>query len=834
LTLEYGKGYTETTSYEYDAADQLLQMTPPNGSKVHFTYDVAHRLTGLSDASGNQIRLTLDQAGNVTRSSTYSAAGELVSAHNNAYDALGRVQSTDNDFPSSRASYLYDEDGNLTLLRDVLGRSTLKDYDRFGRLATETSPASAMGRPKPQTKYGYDLSDALVSVTDPRRMVTRYTIDGHGQTTRRVSPDTGVTQYVFDDAGNLTATTDARGSSTAFAYDVSGRATQVGDATFEYGENGTSAAGRLVSMVDRSGNTSFSYDSFGRLTLKTQTVSIGSVTRSFSLYYEYGVAGASKGLVTSITYPSGDRIAIDYHAFGRPERMTLHRKDSNSATPILSNIAYRPFSEPYAWDWGNATSDMANRYARTFDEAGRVKSYPIGHPAHLGSVRVIEYDAVGRIRLTSHSGRLSATKLDQRFSYDDLDRLTGAEGSSISQRFEYDLNGNRIRARFGATAYENTISTSSNQLSKTNGPHPAKNNEYDRAGNLLSDGTVNFEYNEKGRLSEAKTTQGKTVFHYNGLGQRVAKVSEDGSITYFVFGSPGRLLGEYDSLGVPLEETVYLGQMPIAVVKPQSKPARATSAVESELFYIYPDHVNTARAIVRARDNVMVWRWDNVDPFGVAQPDEHPEVAEKFRYDHRFPGQIFDRETNTNYNYYRDYDPQVGRYIESDPIGLAAGTNTYEYVNGNPMAVGDPTGEAPTKIAIWLVKICKTGIKRIRRVRYEEAVRLAKQGENLDSTRDMSKKISKAGSNGKGAIKDPVHPEPGTGSTDGRQPHYHANPRNGGHIFYNIATGLTIAGQVECDDCWYSYLAEGVDLFNPASLPKDIMDLTGNGKGDDE
>jgi RHS repeat-associated protein len=58
----------------------------------------------------------------------------------------------------------------------------------------------------------------------------------------------------------------------------------------------------------------------------------------------------------------------------------------------------------------------------------------------------------------------------------------------------------------------------------------------------------------------------------------------------------------------------------------------------------------------------------------------------------RFPGQYFDKETNLHYNYFRDYDPSLGRYVESDPIGLRAGLNTYAYGLGDPIANFDPNG----------------------------------------------------------------------------------------------------------------------------------------------
>jgi RHS repeat-associated protein len=61
----------------------------------------------------------------------------------------------------------------------------------------------------------------------------------------------------------------------------------------------------------------------------------------------------------------------------------------------------------------------------------------------------------------------------------------------------------------------------------------------------------------------------------------------------------------------------------------------------------------------------------------------------------RFPGQYYDAETGLNQNYFRDYDPAVGRYVESDPGGLAGGINTYAYASSDPILVIDPSGLAP-------------------------------------------------------------------------------------------------------------------------------------------
>jgi RHS repeat-associated protein len=112
------------------------------------------------------------------------------------------------------------------------------------------------------------------------------------------------------------------------------------------------------------------------------------------------------------------------------------------------------------------------------------------------------------------------------------------------------------------------------------------------------------------------------------------------------------------------------------------------------LYYIHPDHLNTPRVITNQAQQV-VWRWDNDDPFGGNMANENPSGLGTFTCNLRFPGQYFVRETNMHYNYFRDYSPEIGRYIESDPIGLDGGINTYAYVGGNPVSLTDPDGRIP-------------------------------------------------------------------------------------------------------------------------------------------
>jgi RHS repeat-associated protein len=119
--------------------------------------------------------------------------------------------------------------------------------------------------------------------------------------------------------------------------------------------------------------------------------------------------------------------------------------------------------------------------------------------------------------------------------------------------------------------------------------------------------------------------------------------------------------------------------MPVAIVKP------------ANTFYIHTDYMNTPRQISNANRD-PVWAWEPQE-FGANAPNTDPtNSGTHFSYILRFPGQFADQEPGLRYNYARDYDPSVGRYVESDPIGLLGGINSYAYVGANPVSRIDRLG----------------------------------------------------------------------------------------------------------------------------------------------
>jgi RHS repeat-associated protein len=202
---------------------------------------------------------------------------------------------------------------------------------------------------------------------------------------------------------------------------------------------------------------------------------------------------------------------------------------------------------------------------------------------------------------------------------------------------------------------------------------------------------------DRGRMVSSTRASQTTSYKYNGAGQRVSKagpttIIETGT-NYYVYDEAGQMLGEYDANAKPIQETVYLGEMPLAVIKQETNTT--TNQIDTKVNYIHTDHLNTPRVITRAEDGKVVWKWVG-EAFGTTPAQENPSnlgPQAQFVYNPRFPGQMYDRETNLHYNYFRDYDPQLGRYVQSDPIGLAAGTTqTFGYVYSNPTGLFDTDG----------------------------------------------------------------------------------------------------------------------------------------------
>ncbi|RJG38991.1 RHS repeat-associated core domain-containing protein [Motilimonas pumila] len=571
------------------------------------------------------------------------------------YDNYGNLVKESNDYGYT-VQYAYDAAGNLIAKVDEEGHVHTYDYDSLSNLTEMTLPDLSV------VKYGYNSDSALTSVTDPEGLVTQYTLDSFGNNISQLSPDSGATQFSYLVSGKLASVTDANKETALYDYDNLGRLKSISYTddvhTFSYGETAGSGE-QLSSFSNASGETVLSYDTQGNLSEMSQTTGKHRLT----VGYTWG-----KNLLERITYPSG--MVVDY-LYDKGELTGINV----NGQALLQNIHWSRTGTPITWTWGNGQV-----MTRLQDAIGRVSKLDLG-----SNTLSLTYDGKNNIKNITTIGDFEGI---EQLSYDARNRLV--EARTATEQFEYTYNSNTTRTSNtrGNDKMVYDLSPDSNRITGKSG-QTQTSYEYDATGNLIKDDKRTYRYNSSGRLVEVTEGLETTDYRYNALGQRVSKTGKEARM--FMHSYTGPLLSELRDTGDVIQETVWLGNLPIAVVKPGA-------GTEPDVYYIWADTLGTPREISDPASRQTVWSWQG-EAYGDDLPvSELNASGEAFEYNLRFPGQYYDAETGLHYNYHRYYDPSTGRYITSDPIGLGGGLNTYAYVEGNPYTYFDDTGKF-TKVA---------------------------------------------------------------------------------------------------------------------------------------
>jgi len=666
---------TQNVSADFVPAFKTLRLTKAGsgtGTLISTPAGIDCGSTCSADfATGTVITLTATPATDATFGGWFGACTGTATT---CTVTLSQAKSVNATFTAPAVTtYQYDANGNLTQITDPLGRIRQVQYDALNQPVRQLElHPTVIGSTQGQIDTAYDSLGQIAGITDPRNLTTTYTMDSLGNLQQQNSPDTGITEFSHDPAGNLTARTDARGKTANYSYDSLGRISQIAydDQTVTYTwDNCTNGINRLYSLSNNTGTTRYSYDSHGRITSKTQSAAATPLTVSHS----YNSTGQR---INSLS-PGGQ--TLEYQWTGN--RITAI---TSNGQPVISQIGYEPDGQVNGWTWGNNQQNE-----RFHDLAGRTVIVGMGFDAQtqLQGGRYYGYDAARR--QTSSIDDIDPS-LNQHHDYDQLDRLTSSQrGEAQISRidYSYDLSGNRTeKIKDSATLYSYSTDANSNRLQSQSGAQIVSYS-YDPAGNLTGDGSYSHSYNAAGRkITTTNTATGQTTHYgYDALGQRITKTNAGNTSQYF-YDEQGHLTGEYDVTGQLIQEIIWLGDLPVAVLKPATN-LTATPGI----YYIHADHLGTPRKITRPNDNRVVWSWES-EAFGNSLPDQNPFGLGDFVFNLRFPGQYYDQEAWLFYNYFRDYDPRTGRYIESDPIGLSGGINTYGYVSGNPTNAIDPLG----------------------------------------------------------------------------------------------------------------------------------------------
>lgn len=642
----------QTYTFGYDKQGNLITSNDGNQT-LTYGYDNDNRLTSITDANGNSQNFTLDNYGNIVNINIKNSALDVLYTANQTFDLLNRVTSS-SDSLNQTTQFGYDVMGNKTGATNPLQHSTSSVMDSVARL-TKVIDAKAG-----EVSLTYDHLDNVTSVTDQNGNVTNYTYTGFGDLTKIVSVDSGTTRFTHDLAGNVLTKTDARGIKETSVYDALNRVvsrtylSQTDNILFTYDETGTDrhGIGRLTSVSTSDYNIAYAYTAGGLLKSETKSVTQNGQSYQHITGYEY-----ANGLLTKLIYPSGTEIEYGYD-LGRVSSVALNSYDSAGAmstTALASNVSYLPFGPISSLSYGNGkvmSQSYNDSYVLTNKSVSGVfdKNYTL--------------NAINNITTVATQGEATPSV----YGYDELSRLTTATGDFGDLAYEYDGIGNRTKKT--TAGISDAYQYATNKLVSAAG----KSFTYDANGNATQMGADIFEYNSRNRLSKAILSAGTYEYGYDFSGRRIKK-SNGSAHRFYHYDQNGLLLAEENAGGTNVVEYIYLNGKRLALNS------------DGQLYYLHTNHLDAPIAMSDSSSN-LVWK-ASYSPFGITtiiQNDIPLNLSAKF------PGQYSNEEMGLFYNYFRDYDPEIGRYIQSDPIGLDDGVNTYAYVGSNPINNFDSDG----------------------------------------------------------------------------------------------------------------------------------------------
>lgn len=669
------------TLYRHDSFSRLDEVEDPDGDITRFEYDAEHHLTKTIDPLLNETVLTYtpggqplsakDPNGNTT-TNTYDAYGNLdlviradASVMDCDYDARGNLLSM-TDGESRSVTFTYDECRRLLATRDENNLGITNTYDLAGNLATSTDrfrntsafDYSPMRRLQSVilpnggvVRYGYDVRDCRTSLQDALGLVTRFVYDDAGRPQEAINPLGHTNQFTYDANGNQLTRRNPNNQTTAFEHDAANQLTRIAtprgrQTTITYtadrlpetirepsGQTVTNhydANGRPVALNFSDATVSLAYDAGGRL----KTVTEGSVT--------LGRAYDPMNRLVSFTNANGHVIGYGYDKAGNLAFITY---------PGNKTVAY-------AYDDGNRLIGVTDWNGRAttygYDSLGRLQQTIRPN----GTRQTITYNTAGQptVLEDTTSNGIPIVRFEYEYNLADmLTRQTRVPDLSVTlppgNTFTHD-GDNRVLTTDGVpTAFDADGNLTRGPLSGASASFA-----YDSRNRLIQAGGLTYTYDPEGRRVGIADTNGLTeliISPLNVLEQLLAQTPPGGPTTYYVYGRGGLLY----------EET-----------------AGATRT------YHFDIRGNTAAL---TDDSGSVTGQAHYSPYGHLV-HRQGNLNTPFLFNGRF-GVMTDANGLLHMRM-RYYSTELRRFLNTDPIGLAGGPNTFAFANGDPINLFDPFG----------------------------------------------------------------------------------------------------------------------------------------------
>jgi len=460
------------------------------------------------------------------------------------------------------------------------------------------------------------------------------------------------------------------------------------DVHYDYGEYG-----ERTQMQEKSGSTvmastSYSYDSFKRLSSETR--SFNGLSGSYSVGYTYNYANALK----QVSYTVGawsKSVNYDYNYAGAPTKVGSNLRTGDTTNNVATAFDFRAWGALQKADYANGRR-LALGYNQKRSQMTNLKLQKTDNSDVVSNISYDYYNGGGGSGGNNGRIRYITDHLDGNYSvdvgYDDYNRLTSYGGY---RSYTYDAWNNllSVSSSNGVGEAPNYTLTNASGAPVTN----RINNSgytYDNAGNVTNDGSLAYAYDAAGRLKTAGTNNS---CEYDGDGRKVKQVS-GGYPLFYLWSSV---------LGEPVVELDSSGGVYRAYVLSSGGQMLAVQSYDGGFYWLHTDHLGNGRKLTNSSGTV-IYRAE-FDPHG-QMLYEWQSSGQTYLNSHKFTGYERDWATNLNYAKARTYNHNRARFMQPDPLGLGAADtsnpqslNRYSYVENDSMNAVDPSG-------LLLVRFC--------------------------------------------------------------------------------------------------------------------------------
>ncbi|GGX64947.1 DUF6883 domain-containing protein [Saccharospirillum salsuginis] len=699
------------TRFGYDDQGRLHTRTDLNGREQHYQYDDHGRLITQINEHNQAWRYDYDKAGRLV--SQTDPGGRTTRLRYGPF-----AQPEAKILPNGREiRYEYDTERNLTALINGNGRDHRFEYDGCERLTRE------IGVDGRTTEYRYNEAGHLIGLTEGP-ITADFERDALGQLIREQyrhaeRPEAATwTEYQYSALGQLIG---ARNDHAEHRFEFD----QVGRLTFD--QIRQHFRGHYNKVRPHQHDQCFEYSAFDR-PFRVQHSAVTAKPQDHELSW-----------LMRDTRHRGWEERIDWDDYGRLHGMTLTLPNDRSYRP--EHVV--PLLRQRYSDQGLLTERTQGQHQLLFDydPEQRLSRYRRMKPTDADRPVQDRTQTLLQDRRYGFDDQSRINRIDdlyrgqRRYGYDPLDQLTRVEerrpgdATATVQPENVDPAGNRLPDGL-------------DQLLDNRLPfHGDRHFTYDEHGNLIriQRGTdkrleQRLGYNAKHQLIQLDDykdgeLQQRLLFRYDALGRRIDKeVHRWQHPTHLPFGSvdwsddqkdhylksqPKELSRAYTEAyiwqGQKLIQTRHIDRKYKPVncrmyaYEPDSHVPVAMYDQQLGLHHIDTDHAGTPKALYNHETGEEVWSTDH-EVYGKILDTEakiiHPVTGLSFEPNLRMQGQYEDIETGLYQNCYRFYDPNVGRYINQDPIGLLGGLNAYQYTP-NPIDYIDPLGLSNKECGDW-------------------------------------------------------------------------------------------------------------------------------------